>query len=274
MTQLAKQNIGSLSLNSLQEVSRCAEILAKSTMIPRHYQNKSGDILVAIQMGSEIGLKPIQALQNIAVINGRPSVYGDALIALVQNNPLCEYVHEEFNEETMTAICKVKRKGDSEYVLRFGEKDAKQAGLWGKSGPWAQYPKRMLQMRARGFALRDKFADVLGGLITVEEARDYPTDVTPAAEKPEKQDLSSKLDNMLLEQAESSEEIEEEKTDTANMELAQLVVTHNVPSETIQKWCSKANVDSLEELPEEKCLNCINYILNNYQQVVDIKEVA
>lgn len=129
-------------------------------------------------------------------------------------------------------------------------------------------------MRARGFALRDKFADVLGGLITVEEARDYPTDVTPQAEV-QKQDLSAKLDNVLLEQAESSQEVvEQEKTDTANMELAELIVTHNVPTEIVSKWCEKANVKKVEDFPEDIKLNCINHILDKYQQVVDIKEVA
>ena len=59
-------------------------------------------------------------------------------------------------------------------MTTFSEQDAKVAGLWGKSGPWKQYPKRMLQMRARGFNLRDNFADILGGLITAEEARDMP----------------------------------------------------------------------------------------------------
>ena len=37
----------------------------------------------------------------------------------------------------------------------------------------------MLKMRARGFALRDKFSDALKGLITVEEARDYNVIASP-----------------------------------------------------------------------------------------------
>lgn len=261
MTQLAKQNTGSLSFNSLQEVGRYAEILAKSSMVPKDYQGKAGNILVAIQMGAELGLKPIQALQNIAVISGRPSVYGDALLALVQTNPLCEYVHEEFDEASMTAICKVKRKGDAEYVLRFSQKDAEQAGLWNVSIPWKRYPKRMLQMRARGFALRDKFADVLGGLITVEEARDYPTDVTPTAEKPEKQDLMSKVDNVLLAQNQPEEDVEETKEDVS---LEQLVVNYHVPQELVDKWCQAGNAESLNELDEDKQQKCIELIMNKY----------
>ena len=80
----------------------------------------------------------------------------------------------------MVATCTAKRRGyEKPTVVRFSVADAKKAGLWGKSGPWSQYSKRMLQLRARGFALRDAFPDVLKGLVTAEEAQDYPT--TPAA---------------------------------------------------------------------------------------------
>jgi len=57
--------------------------------------------------------------------------------------------------------------------------DAKRAGLWAKQGPWTAYPKRMMQMRARGFALRDAFPDVLKGMITAEEAQDYQEETKP-----------------------------------------------------------------------------------------------
>ena len=57
---------------------------------------------------------------------------------------------------------------------KFSVADAKKAHLWGRRGPWENYPERMLQMRARGFALRDSFPDALKGVITVEEAQDFP----------------------------------------------------------------------------------------------------
>jgi hypothetical protein len=75
-----------------------------------------------------------------------------------------------------TAVCRIKRKGQPEEARTFSQADAKAAGLAGKSGPWAQYPARMRQMRARAFALRDVFADVLKGLAVAEEAQDMPTE--------------------------------------------------------------------------------------------------
>jgi hypothetical protein len=172
---------------TMTEAIDFSNMLSKSTMVPKAYQNKPEDVLVAVQWGYELGLAPLQALQNIATINGKPSVYGDAAMALVQNSPVCEDVKEYFEGEGTSnpiAVCVAKRKNRTEVISKYSVEDAKRAGLWNKQGPWTQYPKRMLQMRARGFALRDAFPDVLKGLITVEEAQDYPDD-TPVAQAPQ-----------------------------------------------------------------------------------------
>jgi hypothetical protein len=172
---------------TMTEAIDFSNMLSKSTMVPKAYQNKPEDVLVAVQWGYELGLAPLQALQNIATINGKPSVYGDAAMALVQNSPVCEDIQEYFEGEGTSnpiAVCVAKRKNRTEVISKYSVEDAKRAGLWNKQGPWTQYPKRMLQMRARGFALRDAFPDVLKGLITVEEAQDYPDDM-PAAQAPQ-----------------------------------------------------------------------------------------
>jgi hypothetical protein len=179
MMQVSNTNRG-FAPTTLAEAVQFSEMLASSSMVPRAYQGKPQDVLVCVQWGYEMGLAPMQALQNIAVINGKPSVYGDAAMALVQASAVCEDVEEYFEEEgtvNPVAVCVAKRKGRKPVTARFSVEDAKRAGLWGKQGPWSAYPKRMMQMRARGFALRDAFPDVLKGMITAEEAQDYPSDV-------------------------------------------------------------------------------------------------
>jgi hypothetical protein len=270
MAQLTTQSTFSLAPNNLQEAMQYAEIMSKSTIVPKNYQGKTGDILVAVQMGAELGLKPIQALQNIAVINGKPSVYGDGLLALVQAHHSFEDIQESFEDESNAAICTVKRKNQSSYTVRYTKIDAEKAGLWNKIGPWKQYPKRMLQMRARGFALRDKFADVLGGLITAEEAQDYPVDVTPQ-DKPK--NLSSQLDNILLAQSQltiKDKEIDQEistECDTQEPELMQLILDHEVSSDITDSWCKKAGVESIDKLTDSlsdvQLLACKDYINRN-----------
>jgi len=182
--QLAtKQQTGfTVAPQNMTEAMDFAAMISRSQMCPKNYMGKPEDTLIAMMMGNEVGLNPLAAIQNIAVINGRPSIYGDALMALVQNHPAFVSIEESFDENTFTAICTVQRKGGTKHVQRFSRQDAEQANLWGKAGPWTNYPKRMLAMRARGFALRNQFADALAGLITREEAEDMPTEreVNPA----------------------------------------------------------------------------------------------
>lgn len=169
------KNALALQPQSMGEAMEMAKMISQSSMIPKSYQGKPSDVLVAMQWGHEIGLGPLQALQNISVINGRPAVWGDAALALVKGSGLCEFIDETLVDGV--AKCRVKRKGEPNEVTRtFSVDDAKQAKLWGRQGPWTQYPNRMLQMRARSWALRDVFPDVLNGVGVAEEVRDIPSD--------------------------------------------------------------------------------------------------
>jgi len=129
--------------------------------------------LIRLQAGLELGLTPIWSLTNIMVTNGRPSVWGDALLGLVLARPDCEDVIETFEGEgdQLTAICEVHRRGRQPIIRKFSVSDAKRAGLHGRNVHNA-YPSRMLQMRARSWACRDAFADALRGLGVIEELRD------------------------------------------------------------------------------------------------------
>lgn len=174
---------------SMDDAYRLAKAICMAQMAPKGLDTPER-CMVAIMHGLEIGLTPMSALQRIAVVNGRPVIWGDGAMGLVRASGLCEYVKEriEGGGDTRVAVCEAKRRGEPEPITRtFGVVDAKKAGLWGKQGPWQQYPDRMLQMRARAFALRDGFADVLGGLYIREEIDDTPIeprDVTPKPPAP------------------------------------------------------------------------------------------
>jgi len=171
-----------LNPTNMTEAMEFSKFLATSTHIPKDFQGNPNNILVAIQWGYEIGLAPMQALQNIAVINGRPSLWGDSMIAVCKAHPDWRGISETYIEEEDKAVCLVKRNvhGEIEETRsEFSYKDAQRANLTNKPGPWKNYPKRMLQLRARGFALRDAFPDAIKGLITAEEAIDYPEKKEP-----------------------------------------------------------------------------------------------
>jgi len=132
--------------------------------------------LICLQAGLELGLSPVWSLTNIMVLNGRPSVWGDALLGIILAHTECQDVIETMAGEgdAQTATCEVKRTGRVPVIRTFSMADAKKAGLLSKDGPWKTYPTRMLAMRARSWACRDAFADALRGLGVVEEQRDVP----------------------------------------------------------------------------------------------------
>jgi hypothetical protein len=184
-SSIAMQERGGLRLTSMDEAWRFSAAVMKSGLNPRSLDSQE-KVFIAVQMGMELGLPPMAALQNIAVINGRPSLWGDAVQGICESTGLVE----EYKDETFGTIggddrgvrVTVTRKGRANPIVRaFTVGDAKRAGLWGKAGPWTQYPERMLLMRARTYAFRDAFPDALRGLLTQDEARDLPPEknVTP-----------------------------------------------------------------------------------------------
>lgn len=160
---------------NFEEAWRIANTVVKAGMAPKELQTPER-VMVAIMHGQEVGFTPMASLQSIAVINGRPTIWGDGALGLVQGSGKMEWIKEtvEGEGDARVAVCQVKRRGDAEVKTgRFSVADAKKANLWGKGGPWSSYPDRMLKMRARSWALRDGFSDVLKGLGVAEEVRDY-----------------------------------------------------------------------------------------------------
>jgi hypothetical protein len=178
-----------IALNTFAELVNFAEYIAESNLVPKDFKNKPADIVIAVEWGREIGLSTMQSLAHIAVINGRATVWGDAVPGLCLASGLCEYIMVPSLKEIREAgACevRVKRRGHPEVVGYYDKAMAQQAGLWGKEGPWRTNPERMMLNRARTFGCRDAFADVLKGLHVAEdfddgapEPRKEPRDITP-----------------------------------------------------------------------------------------------
>ena len=165
---------GACKPDTFEGMYRIADLFWQAGLVPAGVDSPA-KMMVALMAGSEIGLSPTQSIQNVMVINGRPSVWGDAALGLVRSSRVLEDIEETVSGEgeEMVATCRVKRKDCITPTIRtFSVADAKAAGLWGKAGPWRNYGRRMLAMRARGFALRDSCPDVLKGLGIAEEIAD------------------------------------------------------------------------------------------------------
>ncbi len=150
--------------------------LASSELVPKSFRGKPQDLFICWAMGYQVGLTPEQSMQCIAVINGKPAMWGDDMLALCMAHKDFEDIIEEpmMKDDTVIGyMCTVKRKGRADKSNPFTLEMAKKAGLLSKGGVWSQYPERMLKLRARGFSLRDAFPDALKGIKPREEVEDY-----------------------------------------------------------------------------------------------------
>ncbi len=171
---------------TVEEVGRLADAVIAAGMVPNSYNgtNAAGTkskLMIGIMKGLEVGFGPITALSHICIINNRPSLYGEAAIALCHRGGAIEWAKHCFTGEEgkddWTARYSIKRRDQTgTYYGQFSVGDAKRAHLWAnpKRTPWIEYPQRMLLARARAFALREGFADYLMGLSIAEEAEDLP----------------------------------------------------------------------------------------------------
>lgn len=184
----------------LDPMQKLAGQLATSQMIPQRFQNKPRDLWVAMKTAQELGLQPITALRQIAVIQGTPSLFGDLPMALAQKSGHLDSFNEYFLDDSgkkiceenenllavpFAAVCRARRKDDSEtYVSVFSVEDAKRAGLLPARGGscWAKYQSDMMKYRARSRALKAVVPDALNGIAITE----YDFHVSPDLQGNEK----------------------------------------------------------------------------------------
>lgn len=241
MTNVVKLEAGAkvsgIIPRSLDEIYKLSETIFKSGLAPQGTRSPD-QVAVSILHGLEIGLPPLQSVQKVAVINGRPALWGDAVPALLWSKGFKLDERFEGAGDQLVAICTVTRPDGSVIERRFSVDDAKRARLWGKQGPWQQYSSRMLQMRARSFAARDGASEVLCGLYLAEEAMDIPPpkDITPTTIDVVASQVVEVIPDKLLED-----------------QLAKLNALIKTPPETnIEKFLQYFKIDALENLPSAR----------------------
>jgi RecT family len=114
------------------------------------------------------GLHPSAALADYHLIQGKPSLKADAMLARFQRSGgsvdfTC------YTDEKVEATFKHPQGGS--LTIAWDMKRAKQAELGGK-GMWLKYPRQMLRSRVISEGVRSLFPGVLGGLYTEEEVVD------------------------------------------------------------------------------------------------------
>lgn len=215
-------------------------------------------LFIKMSFGAELGMKPLQSLQNIAIINNRPCIWGDAAKALVLQSGLCEYCYDEEIGKQGTDgwgfACRTKRKGQAEETTTFTMIDAKRAGLASKPGDlYKLYPQRMLMFRARGFRLRDTYPDVLKGLVTAEEARDIDRERTPEVESVSFRELVGGDTESVAPQLASPNQEDSQPVSDIDAESQSVADQQEDESLTIAQWKEEVSgMSSLADLAKAK----------------------
>lgn len=245
--QESKSQPSFLKVNTVEDVQRLTQLLASSNLLPKQWRGRDGnplcnDIMIALMQGMAFNFTPLESLNNIAVINGVPRFYGDGLVSLVRRHPCCIGLSVTYKgdlkDESLVATCIGRRlhcNGDIEMQeVSFSIDDAKRANLWKKDrSPWVTYPKIMLGKRARGFVIRDLFADLIHGCITNEEADDYNRTSANYVEVDTRQEPNAEI-------REEEPEPEEEQAKTTLQ-----LTTHQNASDAIKERV-KEGIDEIE----------------------------
>lgn len=243
---------GFMGGNTIKDAVEYAKVIASSDYCPAAMKGKPNDVVLALQMGRELGLPPVLSLWGIAVIKGRPTLYGDALLGVCLRSPDFEYIKEEYDPHLIAYTCSVKRRGRPEVTYTYSKEDAKTAGLWGKPGPWTTNWKRMLQHRARGFCLRDCYADMLMGMISREEANDYP-DAVRVTEAIPVQEYAG--------------------MDEDTLSILETIVSKS-PPERVQKWLAWAGVDEISKISQRKADQIIDKVRDSERKAKSDDQIS
>ena len=178
--------------SDFDQASRFAQMIVQAGLFRAESQEKAlAQATMAVLQGLELGIPPMQAVQQIAIIGGRCTIWGDLIPALIwrAGHKIREWIEGE--GDARVAWCEITRGDNGEIIKRkFSVEDAKRAGLWDtrpklkrkdntntwreedNDSPWYRYDERMLQMRARGFCARDGVPDALHGLYIREEVEE------------------------------------------------------------------------------------------------------
>ena len=155
-------------LSSAEVNWKTAQKIANTPFVPTAFRGKPEAVFAAILYGDELGLGPMQSLNSIHVIEGKPSMAPELMRALVARAGHRLDVKLASNDKVV--LWGKRADNDSEATVEWSMKDAQQAGLAGR-GAWKTYPRAMLLARATSELCRMIFADVVAGLsYTPEEA--------------------------------------------------------------------------------------------------------
>ena len=164
---MTSTEIATTSGRDLSAEKDFAVALAQSDLLPKQYHGKPANVLVAIEWAHALGVAPMVAMQQLYILDGKPTASAQMIAGLVRRAG-----HNlRVAGDDVRAVCEITRNDDAEFVFKsvWTIERARAAGLAGKN-TWKQYPAAMLKARAITEAARDACPEALLGVAyTAEE---------------------------------------------------------------------------------------------------------
>jgi hypothetical protein len=176
-------NEGSFSVQSFDHAQRVAKMLSSSSLVPETYKNNIQNTMIALEMANRIGASPLMVMQNLYIVQGKPSWSSSFIIASLNNSKRFSALRFELSGEGDDYGCTAWAKDLTTKEKLEGPKVTwamvKAEGWLGKPGSkWKTMPELMFRYRAAAFFGRLYAPDILMGMHTQEEMQDIP--VSPA----------------------------------------------------------------------------------------------
>jgi len=167
------------SLQKFQEVQQMSEYLASSDLVPKEFQKKPANVMIALGMANRMKADPFMVMQNLYIVHGRPSWASQFLIACVNSSGKFSSLQYEFqgsegkNDWGCRAFATELSTGEKVCGPFVTIQIAINEGWMGRNGSkWKTMPELMLTYRAAAFFVRTKAPEISMGMHTDDEVRD------------------------------------------------------------------------------------------------------
>lgn len=164
------------SAESFDLAARMASALAKSTIVPKAYQNNAPNCLIAIEMAWRINTSPMMVMQNLYVVNGTPSWSSQWVIAMINNSRRYktelkyDMVYDEVGQPVSCVAWAEDYNGNKVVGPKITMQMAIDEGWVAKNGSkWKTMPEVMICYRAASFFGRRNCPDMIMGIYTRDE---------------------------------------------------------------------------------------------------------
>ncbi|MFP5528177.1 hypothetical protein ACLGL1_06865 [Peptococcus simiae] len=191
----APVTMGYNTLEGFKLMQRVAQMFAQSSLVPKNYQGNVSDCVIALNMAQRMNADPLMVMQNLYIVNGRPSFSSSFLIATFNASGRFSSMQFEFAGSKDDAKCRAYAKElDSGIVLQgswVSIQLAKDEGWYDKTdrngkpvSKWRTMPQQMLMYRAAAFFIRAYAPEIAMGMYTTDEVEDFIDVESPQAAVP------------------------------------------------------------------------------------------